>query len=188
MSLNPPTEYTEEEKEEYKPPSDKSRKKTQLDQFFYEVFKMKILFYYQMSETEVDFKEMIQTAGIKGKIETDILDLVFLLEIILIQYKNLSAKYHRVINQQNISIESLTKQIENLRDANRELKEEMKIEIEKKTKDYKNKYENLCEMIKIEKRQEIDRLEEDYKMKLSSMTSRYKESLEEQTQRFNLYY
>lgn len=64
----------------------------------------------------------------------------------------------------------------------------MKGEIERKTKDYKNKYENICEMIKTEKHQEIDRLEEDYKMKLSSMTYKYKESLEEQTQRFNSYF
>lgn len=64
----------------------------------------------------------------------------------------------------------------------------MKGEIERKTKDYKNKYENMYEMIKTEKRQEIDRLEEDYKTKLSSMTYKYKESLEEQTQRFNSYF
>lgn len=64
----------------------------------------------------------------------------------------------------------------------------MKGEIERKTKDYKKKYENMCEMIKTEKHQEIDRLEEDYKMKLSSMTYKYKESLEEQTQRFNSYF
>lgn len=64
----------------------------------------------------------------------------------------------------------------------------MKGEIERKTKDYKNKYENMCEMIKTEKHQEIDRLEEDYKMKLSSITYKYKESLEEQTQRFNSYF
>lgn len=30
-----------------------------------------------MSEAEVDFKEMVQTSGIKAKIETDILDLVY---------------------------------------------------------------------------------------------------------------
>lgn len=64
----------------------------------------------------------------------------------------------------------------------------MKGEIERKTKDYKNKYENMCEMIKTERHQEIDRLEEDYKMKLSSITYKYKESLEEQTQRFNSYF
>lgn len=37
MSLNPPTETMEDEKEEYKSPSSKTNKRTQLDQFFYEV-------------------------------------------------------------------------------------------------------------------------------------------------------
>lgn len=37
MSLNPPTETMEDEKEEYKSPSSKTSKRTQLDQFFYEV-------------------------------------------------------------------------------------------------------------------------------------------------------
>lgn len=37
MSLNPPTEIVEDEKDEYKSPSNKSSKRTQLDQFFYEV-------------------------------------------------------------------------------------------------------------------------------------------------------
>lgn len=59
--------------------------------------------------------------------------------------------------------------------------------IENKIREGREKYEDLCEEIKRNKRIEIGKIEQECKSKLSSITFDYKQSLDNQTKRYNEY-